>query len=58
MTITDDTLREKKGLKMELISFKQFVEELTGAPFEEVYKDYLTKGENDVSAKSDLARFA
>lgn len=31
----------------ETISFRQFIEESLGVPFEEVYKDYIIHGENN-----------
>lgn len=34
----------RMGQEMSTITFSEFIQELTGAPFEEVYKDYLAKG--------------
>ncbi len=33
--------------KTEWVTFKQFVEEMLGVPFEEVYKDYINKDNED-----------
>lgn len=54
MTSTEDrpisVLETKIGQEMSVISFGELVEQLTGVPFEEVYKDYLIHG--DANAKS------
>lgn len=49
-----DRIIDAQGKKMDTISFGQLIEELTGAKFDEVYKDYLNKGESNVERESDL----
>lgn len=46
---------ELEGKKMDVISFRELVEELTGVPFEEIYSEEVIKkidGENN--AKSNM----
>ncbi len=49
-----DRIIDSQGMKMDTISFGDLIKELTGALFEEVYKDFLIKGESNVERKSDL----
>lgn len=42
----------KMGEEMSLITFGELVKELTGASFEEVYKDYLIDG--DINVESNM----
>lgn len=54
MTSTRELLIEevKIGQEMSMVTFGELVKQLTGVPFEEVYKDYLIHGEID--AKSNV----
>jgi len=45
---------DAQGKQMDTISFGELVKELTGASFDEVYKDYLIYGESNVERESDL----
>ncbi len=51
---THNHIIEKQGVQMDVISFGELVKELTGTSFDELYKDYLNKGENDVKRESNL----
>lgn len=43
-----DFLSSKVGEEMNFISFSDLVKELTGIPFETVYKDYIIDGDFNV----------
>jgi len=46
---------EYDGQQMDRITFGELIKELTGASFEEVYKDYLIEGEvENAESKSHL----
>lgn len=40
--------------QMSTISFEELVKELTGTSYEEMYKEYLNNGDNDVQRESDM----
>jgi hypothetical protein len=50
MTITEAppiSIQHIMGEEMSYITFAELVKEITGSPFEEVYKDYLIHGANN-----------
>jgi hypothetical protein len=49
-----ERITELNGKSMDIINFSEFVKELTGATFEEVYKEYLNNGDNDVQRENNL----
>ncbi len=49
-----DHITELNGKQMSSIGFGELVKQLTGASFEEVYKDYLNKGEGNVQREGNL----
>jgi hypothetical protein len=50
----NERIIDAQGKQMNTISFGELVKELTGASFDEVYKDYLNKGDGNVERESNV----